>query len=257
MGIYAVKDTGGKADKIDIIIDAYSQLRISGITVQPTPSDLQTALIRLENMAAQYETRNVCMGYNFEDSPDPNSDLGVIRGYWHALATNLAVRLIPDFNKVVPIELSKQASASFSAMSGAIAMDRIQRIQYPERQPVGSGNSIGYNRWARFYRTSGNTPNKCETKSMFIGDINDFTEHFDSYLKNDEMEIIQSFDIVADNGLNLISSSSTDDDIMYRLEAVGANETSSNNNLQITIVVTTSLGRVITRKTIFNLTSRD
>jgi hypothetical protein len=60
--------------KVDLISGAYSKLRISGLTVQPTPEDLELALTRLENTMAEIEgARNICLGYNFEDQPDPNS----------------------------------------------------------------------------------------------------------------------------------------------------------------------------------------
>ena len=144
---FAVKDAGGIATKVEIIIDAYSQLRISGITVQPTPEDLEVALMRLENMMAEWQTR-VCVGYNFEDNPDPNTEINVKRAFWHCLATNLAVRLIPDFNKAVPQVLMMQASSSYSAMSGSIALDRLnqegQRID--QLSPVFWGVRLGQDR---------------------------------------------------------------------------------------------------------------
>ena len=82
--LYAARDTGGVTDKVDIILGAYSQLRISGITRSPTPEDLETALCRLENMAAEWDTVGTSVGYNFEDEPDPNSNSGIKRGYRHA-----------------------------------------------------------------------------------------------------------------------------------------------------------------------------
>ena len=59
--------------KVNIISDAYSKLRISGLTVLPTPEDLELALSRLESMMAELDVRGISIGYNFEDNPDPNS----------------------------------------------------------------------------------------------------------------------------------------------------------------------------------------
>ena len=251
---FAVKDAGGIATKVEIIIDAYSQLRISGITVQPTPEDLEVALMRLENMMAEWQTR-VCVGYNFEDNPDPNTEINVKRAFWHCLATNLAVRLIPDFNKAVPQVLMLQAGSSYSAMSGSIALDRLNQVPYPTRMPRGSGNTLRYNRWSRFYRLSDTNTNTCAVEQMFIGDVNDFTEHFDAYLADGET--IASYSITSDSGLDIVSSSNTDNDVMYRIQASNPSSESSGNVRQLTIIATTSEGRIDTRYTIFQLVSRD
>ncbi|MEE9311617.1 MAG: hypothetical protein V3V10_04315, partial [Planctomycetota bacterium] len=66
--------------KGDTINSAYSRMRISGITAQPTPEDLEVALERMEGMAARWFKKNINTGYNFEDEPDPNSPTGLDAG---------------------------------------------------------------------------------------------------------------------------------------------------------------------------------
>jgi hypothetical protein len=248
-----VRDTGGIFTKVDAIIDAYSQLTISGITVDPTPEDLELALDRLEGMASEWATRNICDYYNFEDEPDPNSLTNVKRGYKQAFATNLAVRLIPDFKKTVPDVLFKQATQSLSNLSGRSAMERINGVPYPTRQPRGSGNTLRYNRWNRFYRNQNVSPNSCATNRMVIGDINDYVEHYDAYLNDGE--VIDSFSIILDPGLRLISSSNTDNEIEYRIEARTGD--TNQGNQQLTIVMDTDSGRRETRYVFFNLIPRE
>jgi len=250
---FAVKDAGGVATKVDLIIDAYSQLRISGLTVSPTPEDLEVALMRLENMAAEWQI-STDVGFNFEEQPDPNTDSNVKRAFWHTFATNLAVRLIPDFNKVAPPVLMSQAMQSYSRMAGSVGLDRLNEVEYPNRMPKGSGNTLKYNRWQRFYRVSDAATNTTALIQMFKGDINDFVEHFDAYLNDGET--IDSFSIVSDGGLDIVSSSNTDDDVNYRIEATGTDETSLSNVRQVTIIVTTSDGRVETRYTLFQIFPR-
>lgn len=250
MTINQVKPTGGQADKIDFIVDAYSQLRISGLTVDPTPEDLELALMRMENMAAEWDSRTVDVNYNFEDQPDPNSPTNVIRAYHHAFATNLSARLIPDFNKVVPQALMDQATQSYSNMSGRVHLEKLQQVQNSPRMPRGSGNTNKYNRWARFYNTLVSTSDR--TIDMFIGDVNDYTEHFDSYLM--DTETISSYSIVADSGLTILSDAQVDADINYQLQADDANGSITK---QVTIIITTSTGRIQTRITLFNLAPRD
>jgi len=242
--LYSLNDTGGVLVKNDIILGAYSQLRISGITRQPTPEDLEIALERLEDMAAQFDT-DMPIGYNFEDLPDPNSDSGVPRALAQAFKSNLAMRLIPDFNKEVPAVLIAQANQSLSHMSAVSAAQRIQQVQYPNRQPVGSGNTR-WSRWARYYRSGGNLPVNSANKSMFIGDIDDFVEHFNAYLKDGED--IASYSIVADPGLIISNDANATPDITYTVQAGTPTGSDTNNILQITIIATTTLGRVETRR---------
>jgi len=243
---------GGTFDKIDAITDAYSQLRISGITRIPTPGDLELALGRLEGMASEWATRNICSGYNFEDIPDPNSATNVPLAYKQAYATNLAIRLV-DFGKQLAPMLVAQASQSLSNLSGRSAMDRINMVPYPSRQPRGSGNTLRYNRWNRFYRNQSVAPNDCSTAEMFIGDVNDYVEHFDAYLNSGET--ISAVEFSADTGITITSSSFTDNDVSYKITATGSNDTTP-QDLQLTIIATTSSGRIETRVIIFAFTPR-
>ncbi len=176
--------------KIDIIHDAYSEIRISGLTTNATPKELEYALIKLESMAAEWEdVRNVCVNYNLENEPDPNSGSGIKIGYRQAFSTNLAVRLISSFGKQVPPSLYGQAAQSFSGMSTSTAV--VRETQYPERQPIGSGNSLRFNRWRRFYRKNPRAPIDCETEQINQGEINNYQLNLENYL--DDGEEIDSY----------------------------------------------------------------
>jgi hypothetical protein len=245
---------GGTFDKVDAIVDAYSQLRISGITRQPTPGDLELALNRLEGMAAEWATRNICSNWNFQDQPDPNEPSNVQLGYKQAYATNLAVRLAVDFGKQLSPGLIAQATQSLSNLSGRSAMDRINMVPYPSRQPRGSGNTLRYNRWNRFYRNQQFASNSCSTVEMFVGDVNDYTEHFDAYLNSGET--ISSVDFSADSGITINSSSFTDTDVNYQILAANPSESTRDIERQLVIIVTTSDSRVETRVVTFVISPR-
>lgn len=226
--------------KIDFINKAYSRARISGLTSQPTPADLVLALDRLENMAALWKDSNICTGYAFEDAPDVNTLHNVPREYWNAYESNLAVLLLSDFGKQAHPFLVAEAQGTFSRLSASTA--RPSQIDYPHRQPIGSGNSNRYNRWQRFYRKIESAPNECATNLMIKGDIDDFTEHYDSWLL--ATETVSSYTIASDNTTNLVVSgdSLTSPDISYRVQAVDSGA------YVVTIVATSSLGRVLSRK---------
>ncbi len=245
---------GGTFDKIDAINDAYSQLRISGLTVDPTPEDLEIALDRLEGMASEWAERNICSSYNFEDEPDPNSITNVKRAYKQAYSTNLAIRLMPDFGKQPSIVLMAQASQSLSNLSARSAFDRVQEVPYPTRMARGSGNTLRYNRWNRFYRNQGNALNSCKTIQMFIGDVNDYVEHFDAFLNDGE--VISAVVTQPDDGLNIDSSSFTDNDFSYRIRVTGTSDGTQNDVRQLTLIMTTDAGRIETRVITFNISAR-
>lgn len=242
--------------KVDFIKDAYSQLRISGITVEPTPDDLELALMRLEAMAAQWEGRNICANYNFEDQPDPNSETNVDRKFAQAFSTNLALRLVPDFGKTPSQVLASQASASLSYISSATALNPLNEVPYPSRQPVGSGNSLRYYRWWRFYHQFEGAPNNCDTNLMTVGDVNDYVETYDTYLQDNEY--IASYAMTVSPGLELMEDETDGNKITYRIKAVsdaqGNDQQRFTNTQQVTIATKTNEDRVLTRFVYFKIT---
>ncbi len=235
--------------KVDLISEAYSQLRISGLTVEPTPEDLEVALNRLEDIAHEYDSRNIKVGYNFEVDPDPNSDSNIPRAFKQAFATNLAVRLIPDFNKAVPEMLGRMAMQSLSNMSARVASNNARQTEYPRRFPRGSGSTLRYNRWQRFYRDPPRAPQG--SPLLNVGEINDFKEDFSDYLINQEE--IQSFTISADDAVVIVSSSNDSPVISYRLEGEARAENRAQSLYNVTIVITTDTGRVSERVIAYNV----
>lgn len=239
--------------KIDLINDAYEEMRISGLTVSATPEDNVLALRRLEGLANELFKRNVCIGFNFEDTPDINSSSGIGPEYSYSIACILASRLLSAFgkstgDKVDPLLLSN-ASAQLSFLHASTATPR--QTQYPRRQSIGSGNSLRAFRFNRFYRKQPEAPNTCSTNRMVVGGIDDFIEHFDSWLIDPEE--ISSYTIEADTGLTIVSDSNETPDINYRIQAVGNNPTKSDSLLQVKIVVTSDNGRIEPRLIDFEL----
>lgn len=220
--------------KVDRINAAYSKLRISGVTVDPTPEDLELALQELENMMSEI---NISIGYNFEDEPDPNSPLGVDRKYWNMINTNLAIRLIADFNKAVPGALVAQANQSMSAAVGYAAADRVRQVQYPSRMPSGSGNTNRFGRWYRFAHPVQLPPNDKETVCVQPGDVDDYRIDFSAYLGE---EVIASYLIEATNGLTIDSSSNDSPVINYRVTVADGAQVWQ----QVKVTITTDLGRI-------------
>ena len=233
--------------KIDLINKAYSQMRISGMTLNPTPEENELALDKLEDMMSELFGRNIDVSYNFEDAPDLNSYHNVERKYWYSIASMLGLRLCDDFGRAPTQLLVAAATAGLSFLSSSTAL--VTETPYPTRMPVGSGNSLRYNRVQRFYPSVENIPLSSKTVEMYVGDIDDFVEHFDSYLKDGET--ISSYTIAADTGLTLSNDANADPDITYTITAVGSDTKTVFN---VKIVVTLSSARKLTRVITFHLT---
>jgi len=234
--------------KIDIIKTAYEHLRISGITVNASPEDIVLALDILESMMAELNSRNICPDYRFSEDGDPNDDAGVELWAKHGIATNLAVRLIPAFGKQPNPVLAMQANQSMSNLSARSA--QVREAPHSNRMPRGSGNTLRYNRWRRFYREPVVAPNDCSTITLKVGEINDYTERYQDYLNDNED--IDTYTIETSEALNVISSGNTFTDISYRVEALDPGDTGT--ALQILrIKMTTTNGRIEEREINFNV----
>lgn len=235
--------------KADVINMAYTHLTIFGISVGPSNEDTTFALNQLDSMMAELESRNICLGYNFQDESDVNDLLGVQLWAKNAVETNLAVRLIAAFGKMVPPTLATQANQSMSNLSARTA--NVRQTSYPDRMPRGSGNTLRYNRWRRYNRKPVEAPNSCQTNQLTVGEINDYTEFFKAYLR--EGEDIDTFTIQSGDALDIQSSSNTFTDVVYRVKALQPNRQDPTYQLVI-ITITTTDGRVEERKIDFNIT---
>jgi hypothetical protein len=239
--------------KSEIISGGYSKLRISGITVNPTPEDSELAITTLEEMAAEYEGRNICVGYNFEEKPDVNSDSGIERMFLNAFKANLAIRLCSNFGKEPPMTLVLDANQGMSFLSSKTAL--VEQVPYPSRMPRGERNTLSTNRWSRYYRKPAKAPLSCKSNTMFIGDVDDFAESFEAYL--DDAEFIDSYTIEADTGLTIQSDSEASPMINYRILAIGGSSETLSNLFQVKIIATTNQSRVETRIINFQIQSAD
>jgi hypothetical protein len=239
--------------KADIINDAYSIIRISGLTVDPSADDLTLALGRLESMAAEFFGRNIKVGYNFENTPSTASLHNMERMYWYPFAANLAVRLLSDFGKPVPPVLAAMQQSTFSFLSSSTAL--VRAPQYPTRMPRGEGNTRRTYRWRRFFTRVSEAPLSAKTNVMYIGDVMTYSESFAAYL--DAGETISSYTITANTGLTISADANADPLITYTITATGLSDGNAVSLLQVQIIITTSSGRKETRIINFELLDPD
>jgi hypothetical protein len=237
--------------KLDFINGAYSELRINGLTTDPDSFELTTALYVLEDMAYQLFDGNIIVQYNFTDTPDLNDLTGVDPALNRFFKTNLAVWLCNAFGKDVPQNLAMNAAGSMSFASGIAARALLNPVQYPDRMPVGAGVANRYRLWQRFQRPGAQPPANSTTHQMYIGDINDYQESWETYLGLTET-ITAITSSIADPALLISNVVLASPYITYTIEALS--QQTSGNFQQVKFVVTTSLGRVNTRLVNFNIT---
>jgi hypothetical protein len=226
--------------KNDNIVKAYDQLRISGLTLLPSPSDEALALYTLEDMAAEwFSSRNLNIDYNFETTPNLNSETGVERGLESMLYYNLATRLEIPFNKQVPQRLTMLAGSSFSSALGAAQAKKVRQVQYPRRMPRGSGQTYRNMYYNRYHVPEGLPEISAANNQILVGETQEYFESFDAWLGSNT---IASFTITVDPRFTLVTSANADPRITYTLTATDAEGEGVWQLVKIT--VTDSAGRV-------------
>jgi hypothetical protein len=238
--------------KNDIIQDAYQEVRISGLTINPRPSDEVLALNRLEMfMSEMLKAKNMKFGYNFETNPDVNSPTGVDLSLKPFMVYNLAVRLIPAFNKQVPQQLMMLARSSASSASAISARQNTRQVQPSTRMPVGSGNRFRDLYGSRYSIPESQAPVSWATNNIEVGETQDYEEDFEAWL---EGNTIASFTIAVDPRLTVDSSSNTNTRVEYTVTATG-NKAASPELQYLKLTVTDSAGRVQIRLINFEVTT--
>ena len=229
--------------KIDHINKAFKHLKISGITVDPAPEDIEDALEMLEDMMSDFESRNICTNYNFEDLPDANTEAGNDPAFNIAVSTNLAIHLADYYGKQPSQMGYSQARSSVSNWMARTA--KVNMINPPRTMPRGSGNNFRFPSWRRFYRIEDGNPIDCDTLNIKVGEVNTFGVDFGGYLNAGET--ITSFTITAQPEITVQLESNTDEQVNFELLGVKAGAS------YLTIDIVTSSSRALPQRVNINV----
>ena len=130
--------------KVQIVNGSYEKLRISGLTVSASPSEISLALKNLEGMVAAWTSEGIHIGYKLSESIadiDPNEDSGIGTEQYLAVELNLACELATAFGSSLPLHLLSDAKQKKDMLYDVELMAK-QQNPY---QPAGQGNSrYGY-----------------------------------------------------------------------------------------------------------------
>lgn len=235
--------------KNDIVLAAYDELMISGLTSKATPEEITIAVRKLDNMIAGWKNKNLCLSYTPSASysdVDANQDSGLNDTDMFAVVANLAKSLCSVFGKMCHPQTLIDAKEGYENLFSVIAPSR----ENDTYLPVGSGSSYGgfHNLDTRFQSSSTNAPSNCQTIDLKVGQTDFFSIDFTRYLLEDN--VIASY--VITDGLGVSIPTSTQADGVINIEAKGL--IAGFQPIKITVTSSPS-GRVDPETINFNVTS--
>lgn len=233
--------------KNDIVIAAYEELRISGLTAKPGPRDITSAVLTLDDMVTAWESDTICLNYNqalVYGVADPAQDTGVTTRDAYALKLNLAKALCARFGKQCPSYIITKAKETYDNLFSVVVIPKENRPYLP----MGSGESYGYcgyRDYNRYYPKIDQAPQNCDTLNLKVGEINFFPLDFNYYLQ--DLETIASYTIDDGEGVEILSDSEEGGIITVEAEGLVS------GYAPVLITLTTSNGRVNPETINFNI----
>lgn len=233
--------------KNELVIDALEQLKISGLTVSASPSEITSAIRRMDSMIAAWQNQGLCLSYNKSagySSIDPLQNSGISESDALAVVLNLAKTLSPSYGKQPDLMTINEAKTAYE---GLFSVELISR-EPDTFQPVGAGNLIwGVSTEFNFQSPEPEAPIDCSVNDMVVGETGVVTTDFESYLLEVDGDTIASYTTDDSEGVKLLGDSLSGSIVTMDVEAsiIGFG--------QIIVTVTTSSGRILPRAVKFNV----
>lgn len=197
--------------KIQLVSQAFDELRINGITSKAENEDVVLALQSLEQLMSEL---TFDIGWRFEDNPDPNSSSGIPLYAESAVYLSLAVRIAPRYGKDANL-IRMQAESSMSRLMARVCKPR--QINYPSRMPMGLGNRRSYRFENQFMPVVVQAPISPNTESLAFGDVRELSVDFSGYLQPNESVV--SYSKEASQGVLVTADSLSGNVITFTVQA--------------------------------------
>jgi hypothetical protein len=139
--------------KSDIVASALNKLAVTGFDYEIDPEELKSGVTTLEYLMADWDARGIKIGYNFAADPETaniSDPCGLPDIAFRAVTYQLAIDLADTYGKQVTQSIAASANSGMTSLLSAVQYQ--PQVQYPNRMPRGSGNTLRWNRWNRFYR---------------------------------------------------------------------------------------------------------
>ena len=159
--------------KRQFITQAFDEIGLSAYVFDLSPEQLNSALLKLDAMMAQWNAKNIKLGYPLASSPQTNDidqETDVPLESVEAIYTNLAIRIAASFGKIVPMETKHVAKIAYDTLLSTAAFPRQQ--QMPGNMPAGAGNKPWRDRDDPFLRQPDDNPLAVDGNGQldFVGD---------------------------------------------------------------------------------------
>lgn len=158
--------------KRELVNQAFGELALYGYEFELSPEEMNTGLIKMDAMLAEWQIRGINIGYNLPSSmegSDLSDESGVPDYALSAIYTNLAIRLAAGFGKTVPQDLRVTAKQGLDPLYRMAAYPQQQQLR--GSVPIGAGNKYWRGSNYRFVRP----PNLSPVQTAENGDL-DFLE---------------------------------------------------------------------------------
>tara|TARA_R110000868_G_scaffold409562_1_gene695308 strand:- start:335 stop:799 length:465 start_codon:yes stop_codon:yes gene_type:complete len=127
--------------KRELITAAFEEVGLASYVFDLQPEQIQSALRKLDSMAAMWEAKGILLGYPMVSSPDDSdldSDSNAPDSANEAIILNLGIRLAPSFGKSVAIETRINAKLAYDALLSAACFPI--EMQLPRGMTAGAGH---------------------------------------------------------------------------------------------------------------------
>lgn len=126
----------------DVLIrEAFGEIGLNAANFNVGAEELNSALIRLDAMMGTWNGKGIRLGYSMAteaDGSELDQDSGLPDSAYETVICNLAIRIAPQFGKMVSAETKATAKAGYDVLLARAAMPTEQ--QYPSGMPRGAGN---------------------------------------------------------------------------------------------------------------------
>jgi len=221
-----------------IIQSALSKIGAHSAAKPANPESIENVLNKLNSYISRLRDDKIDFGASALAAS--SSELSEPMGLTSVIEDNLAILLQPDHpGTQISQQLKINANIGHNYMVRKYRTISIPKPIRRDTMPLGHGN--GYiNNFDRIFTSDEVVPDIPITNKMLTGEINDYQEDFRSELGT---EAVSSFTLTVTDGLSSSSSSESNGVISYRISVLDE----ADKNQEVSINVTTSAGRILSR----------
>lgn len=177
-----------KVTKGNVVRGAYTILRISGLTINPTNEDVIVGLQEADDLALEMKGAGLDVNWQLPSEyglSDPEDTSGLTPEMVGAFKSVLALRLLDAFGKTPTPTLVKRADDGMRTLEQFIIA--VPNAELPSTLSLGSGNEQDYR--SRYFYPEPGVNNDADY--VFKDDILNYTEDFSEWLIDETLVSVE------------------------------------------------------------------